>query len=118
MSSRLVARQQDTTTRVIRTVVVPCELGLHLRVASRVVMSARRFQSEISFVLRGHQTDAKSVFGILQLGAVRGKRLALVAQGPDAEHAIQVLAELFGSHDTLCQEAVGEEVRGRADAHQ
>lgn len=116
MSSSRVARQQDTTTRVIRTVVVPCELGLHLRVASRVVSAARRFQSEISFVLRGYRIDAKSVFGILKLGAVRGKLLTLVAQGPDAEDAITVLTGLFGSHDALCQEAVGEEAKGKGTA--
>ncbi|PIQ83432.1 MAG: phosphocarrier protein HPr [Candidatus Omnitrophica bacterium CG11_big_fil_rev_8_21_14_0_20_63_9] len=90
---------------------VPCRLGLHLRVAALVVTLARKFQSDIRFCSNRLCVDAKSILGMLQLAAVRGERLSLVAHGPDAERAIQVLAELFETKAVLCKdETQSEEV--------
>jgi phosphotransferase system HPr (HPr) family protein len=106
-----VGQESETSMEAKRTVAVPCRLGLHLRVAALVVMMARQFQSEISFAAGRRRVDAKSIFGLLRLGAVRGKRLSLIAHGPDAPRAVQVLAELFESKEILCKENVtGEEV--------
>lgn len=99
------------STEAKGTVMVPCRLGLHLRVAALVVTLARKFQSDIRFCSNRLCVDAKSILGMLQLAAVRGKRLSLVAYGPDAERAIQVLAELFETKDVLCKdEPESEEV--------
>ncbi len=85
-----------------RTVVIPCRLGLHLRVAAAVVIMARRFQSDIYFATAQGRVDAKSILGMLGLGAVRGTSLALTARGRDADRAIQVLGDLFESPTVLC----------------
>lgn len=98
-----VGQELERPAEAKRTVMVPCRLGLHLRVAALVVTTARQFQSEIAFVAGSRRVDTKSIFGVLRLGAVRGKRLTLVAHGPDAERAVQVLAELFESKGVLCQ---------------
>jgi phosphotransferase system HPr (HPr) family protein len=46
-------------------------------------------------VLRGDRTaNAKSIVGVLKLGAVQGDTLILQAEGDDAEKAIHALAEL------------------------
>lgn len=97
---------QRLVSEVKRMVVVPCRLGLHLRVAALVVTMARRYQSDIIFRAGRCRVDAKSILDMLRLGAVRGKRLALVAHGPDAERAAQVLGELFESEEALCKEKV------------
>lgn len=92
-----------------RTVMVPCRLGLHLRVAAVVVTMARQFDSQIRLISGRRRVDAKSIFGLLRLVAVRGKQLSLVAQGPDARRAVQVLSELFESEEVLCKEDSSDE---------
>ena len=87
-----------------RTIVIPCRFGLHLRVAAAVVIMARRFQSDIYFATAQGRVDAKSVLGMLGLGAVRGTSLALTALGRDADRAIQVLGDLFESPEVLCKD--------------
>lgn len=105
------AVERAETKQAKRTVRVPCRLGLHLRVAALVVTMAQKFQSDIRFCSNRLCVNAKSILGMLELAAVRGKRLSLVAHGPDAERAIQVLAELFDTKELLCKgEAQSEEV--------
>jgi len=109
-----VEQELGKTTEATRTVLVPCKLGLHLRVAALVVTMARKFQSDIRFCSSHVCVSAKSILGMLELGAVRGKRLSLVAHGPDAQRAVQVLSELFESKEVFCKENLtsetGEEV--------
>jgi len=105
------AVEHAATTQAKRSVTVPCRLGLHLRVAALVVTMARKFQSDIRFCSSRLCVSAKSILGMLELTAVRGKQLSLVARGPDAERAIQVLAELFETKDVFCKdEPASEEV--------
>ena len=87
-----------------RTVVIPCRLGLHLRVATAVVTMAKRFQSDIYFATARVRVEAKSILGMLGLGAVRGTSLVLTARGQDADQAIRVLGDLFETPDVLCKE--------------
>ncbi|MBI3458131.1 MAG: HPr family phosphocarrier protein [Candidatus Rokubacteria bacterium] len=77
---------------------------MHLRVSALVVTLARTFQSEIHFAAGRQRVNAKSILGVLALGARKGKRLALVACGPDAARAARVLADLFESEDALCRD--------------
>jgi len=104
LTTDMLPQQQAQFREIRRTITIPCRLGLHLRVAALVVTLTRQFQSEIHFTAGRRRVNAKSIVGMLELGAVRGRRLSLVAQGPDAERAIQVLAELFESKDVLCKE--------------
>jgi phosphotransferase system HPr (HPr) family protein len=112
MSHPILAEQKPgTSIEANSTVTVPCRLGLHLRVAALVVTMARKFQSDITLCSNRLCVSAKSILGMLELSAVRGKRLSLVARGPDAQRAVQVLAELFASQGVLCKEdLMAEEV--------
>jgi len=99
------------TTQAKRSITVPCRLGMHLRVAALVVTMARNFQSGIQLCSNRLCVSAKSMLGMLELAAVRGKRLSLVARGADADRAVQVIADLFESKDVLCKgELTDEEV--------
>jgi phosphocarrier protein FPr/phosphocarrier protein len=110
MSQPMIAEQKSgASTEAKRTVTVPCRLGLHLRIAALVVTMARKFQSDIRFCSSRLCVDAKSILGMLELAAVRGKRLSLVAHGPDAQRAVQVLAELFESKEVSCKEHSSDE---------
>jgi phosphotransferase system HPr (HPr) family protein len=59
------------------------------------VQTAARFQSQVQ-VLRGDKkANAKSIMGVLKLGAAPGDTLILRAEGEDAENAVNALAELI-----------------------
>ncbi len=96
---------QETALTVPRQVTVPCQHGLHLRVAAVIVTMAQQFRSVISFDSGSQHVDAKSMLGVLRLGASHGAPLVLTARGEDADRAIQVLGELFESKRTLCRDS-------------
>ncbi|RMG44780.1 MAG: HPr family phosphocarrier protein [Acidobacteria bacterium] len=83
--------------RAERDVEIVNRLGLHARAAARFVDEASRFESRIELRREGEAADGKSILGLLTLAAARGSRLRLVAEGPDAEAAVAVLAELIAS---------------------
>jgi phosphocarrier protein HPr len=88
-----------TDNEATRTVTVVNREGFHLRAASLLVSSARRFDSTISIAKGNHVVDGKSTpLQLLGLGAGQGERLVLKAIGPDARDALDVLAGLFASH--------------------
>ena len=72
-------------------------LGLHARAAARFVHLAARFSSQVH-VSRGSRTvDGKSIMGILLLAAAHGSSIAITAEGPDADAAVEALAALVES---------------------
>ena len=40
------------------------------------------------------RVNAKSLLGVLSLGIVKGTTITLIADGPDAEEAVEALAQL------------------------
>lgn len=76
------------------TVLITNKVGLHARPAMLLVQTAARFQSNIRVSFAEKVANAKSIVGILKLGAVMGDTLQLRAEGDDAEQAIQTLTDL------------------------
>ena len=75
-------------------VTITNRVGLHARPARLLVQTAAQFQSQIQ-VRRGEKTaNAKSIVGVLKLGAVMGDNLLLRAEGEDAEKALDALMNL------------------------
>ena len=91
-----------TMPTVRRSVTVPCEHGVHLRVAAKIVERARPFQSRVWLSGPAVTADAKSILGLLNLGAVKGTTLVITAHGPDAETAAHAIAEFFTDHADPC----------------
>jgi phosphotransferase system HPr (HPr) family protein len=79
---------------VTRTVIVTNPQGLHARPADLFVKLACQYQSRIEVIKDGERVDGKSILNILTLAAVEGTQLEIVAIGPDAEAALDALAEL------------------------
>jgi phosphotransferase system HPr (HPr) family protein len=69
-------------------------MGLHLRPADKFVRLAHSFRSEIRVLHRGREINGKSILDLTTLAAERGTLLHLEARGPDAEAAVEALAEL------------------------
>jgi phosphocarrier protein HPr len=78
-----------------RRVVVSNPQGLHARPAEVFVKTASQFQAKIEVVKDSQRVDGKSILNILTLAAVEGTDLDLEATGPDAQSALDALAELF-----------------------
>lgn len=77
------------------TVVIKNKVGLHARPASMFVQTAAQFQSQVQVLHGDKKANAKSIMGVLKLGAAPGDALILRAEGEDAENAVNALAELI-----------------------
>jgi phosphocarrier protein HPr len=84
-----------TTAVLEQEFVVPNKLGLHARVAARIVSLANQFQANVWFIKDGIRVDAKSILDLLTLNSCRGTKLLIVTEGPDAADVMQALASLF-----------------------
>jgi phosphocarrier protein HPr len=71
--------------------------GLHARPAARIVRLASSFASEIELAKDGLEVNGKSIMGVMMLAAECGSSIVIRAQGPDAELAVEALAELVAT---------------------
>jgi phosphotransferase system HPr (HPr) family protein len=76
-------------------VVITNKVGLHARPARLLVQTAAQFQSHIHIQSGDKSTNAKSIVGILKLGAALGDTLHIHTEGEDAEEATKMLADLI-----------------------
>lgn len=77
-----------------KNVILKNETGLHARPASLFVKEASSFTSDIKIVKDGKEFNAKSIMGILSMGAAKGDTISIKADGKDEVEAVEVLAKL------------------------
>lgn len=70
--------------------------GLHARASAKFVKLASGFEADIRVSREGSTVDARSIMGLLMLGAGIGTTIEISAEGPDAEAALDALANLVG----------------------
>ena len=68
--------------------------GLHARASAKFVKLASSFEAEIQVTRDGVTVDARSIMGLLMLGAGNGCSIDITAEGSDAQEAIDALSEL------------------------
>ena len=78
-----------------RTVTIVNKVGLHARPAAQIVKLASRFKSDITLSRDDLEVNGKSIMGVMMLAAERGTELLLRADGPDADAALDALAQLI-----------------------
>jgi phosphocarrier protein HPr len=78
----------------IKTVEITNKLGVHARVAAKLVETANRFQSEVVLEKDGVEVNARSILGILTLFCPYGSRVTLRATGVDAKEALEAFVRL------------------------
>jgi phosphocarrier protein HPr len=69
---------------------------LHARPAGAVAVAAGRFAAAVSVTAGTRTVDAKSVLGIMGLGATSGQQVTVSAEGPDAAEAVAALIAILG----------------------
>jgi phosphocarrier protein HPr len=77
-----------------RTVRICNKRGLHARAAAKFVMMAERFGASVEVARDGQSVSARSIMGLMMLGAGPGAEIELRAEGWDAKEAIDALAAL------------------------
>ena len=76
-------------------VTVTNRAGIHARPAALIVQTASKYQSKIMFLKENEEINAKSIMGIITLGAGYGTKITIQAEGPDEEAAVQTLVGIF-----------------------
>jgi len=71
------------------------KLGLHARAAALLVQTVNRFEADVVISKDGEKVDARSIIGVLTLGAAKGSKVRVVAKGKDAEASMRAIEELF-----------------------
>ena len=70
-------------------------LGLHLRAASSLAETVGKFSATVTIARGKNQVSARSVTGLMMLGAGKGSKLKFKAEGPDAREALAAVRALF-----------------------
>jgi len=80
-----------------RKIKVVNRAGIHARPSAILVQATKNFKSNIFFVKGEYKINAKSIMGIITLGAGYGSEITLIADGEDEEYAVEVLEKIFES---------------------
>ena len=76
-----------------KSITLTNEDGLHARAAALFVREANKFSSEISL----EKVNGKSIIGIMSLGAFKGEKVTIYADGSDEKEAVDTLYKLIGN---------------------
>ena len=68
--------------------------GLHARASAKFVKLASSFEAEIHVTRDGSTVNARSIMGLLMLGAGNGCEIEIRAEGVDAPEAVDALTAL------------------------
>ena len=68
---------------------------LHARPAGALAVAAARFSSAVSLSVGTSHADAKSVLGVMGLGATCGQHVTVTAEGPDAQDAVAAVIAIL-----------------------
>ena len=68
---------------------------LHARPAGALAVAAGRFAATVSLTTGTKTTNAKSVLGVMGLGATSGQQVTVSADGPDAAEAVAALVAIL-----------------------
>jgi phosphocarrier protein HPr len=77
-----------------RKVFITNKRGLHARAAAKFVVMAERFGASVDVVKDGQAVSARSIMGLMMLGAGQGTPVELRAEGWDAKEALDALSAL------------------------
>lgn len=88
--------------KVRGTFIVLNDRGLHTRPSTELVRCTTRFRSSISLVVGDMRVNGKSLLGVMTLAAMKGTKIQVEAEGPDAEEALEAIRDL-ASHQFYIQ---------------
>jgi phosphocarrier protein len=78
-----------------KEIIVKSTVGLHASLAAKVVQAASKYAVDITLHYHDKVVDVKSILGLMSLAVPHGENVVIVAQGDQAEKAIDEIAELL-----------------------
>ena len=80
-----------------KTITISNRAGIHARPAALLVQTTKDFKCSVYFEKGNDRINAKSIMGIITLGAAYGTVIKIIADGEDEETAVKALVRLFES---------------------
>ena len=77
--------------------IITDEVGIHARPAAIIAQTSNKFESEIMLSKDDATVNAKSIMGVIAMGAGYNTQLTLQVTGPDESEAASTIEELFNS---------------------
>ena len=71
--------------------------GIHVRPVAIIAQTSNKFESEIMLSKDDATVNAKSIMGVIAMGAGYNTQLTLQVTGPDESEAASTIEELFNS---------------------
>ncbi len=78
-----------------KTTTIKNRAGIHARPAALIVQTASQFESNIFLEKESEKINAKSIMGIITLGASYKTDIIVSAEGCDESEAVDAIAALF-----------------------
>lgn len=69
--------------------------GIHARPAALIVQTANQYESQVYLEKDGIKINAKSIMGIITLGAPYNTDIVISAEGSDETGVVEAIAHLF-----------------------
>jgi phosphocarrier protein len=82
---------------VEKIVTIQNRAGIHARPSAVIVQKCKDFKSNIFLEKDNDRINAKSIMGIMTLGATYGTDIKILAEGEDEQEAVDILVKLFES---------------------
>jgi phosphocarrier protein HPr len=85
----------ENSAVITRDVGIVNRRGLHARAAAKLVTLAEKFSAAVDVAKDGQSVSARSIMGLMMLGAGPGSTVLLSAEGFDAKEALDAIAALI-----------------------
>lgn len=72
-------------------------MGLHAQASAKVVQLLAAYQSQVTFIAKGREVNAKSIMGVMLLAAGPGTVIKIRCSGSDEHQAIAAVEALFAA---------------------
>lgn len=80
---------------VEKEVTIKNRAGVHARPAAMIVQTASRFDSNVFIEKDSEKINAKSIMGIITLGAGYKTQLKILCEGSDEQEALDAMVHIF-----------------------
>lgn len=82
---------------ITKILIVQNRAGIHARPAAIIAQTCNKFESNITISKGDTSINAKSIMGVIAMGAGYNTELTLTVEGSDESEAVTVIEELFNS---------------------
>ena len=87
----------ENSAKITREYVIQNRYGIHARPAAMLVKTASKFQSDVTVEKGSVRVSGKSIMGLMTMEASCGAKIRVVAEGVDAEQALDEIERLFAN---------------------